>query len=130
MMHKRGIVKTDGEICEVTIVRTSACGENCVDCGGCRLSETVIEAVNTVGAKAGDRVVLEVGDKIALTAAGLAYLVPVAVLFLSLLICYAAKLSEGICAIVALAALTASFAFVRVFSKTKEFSVQIVEILK
>lgn len=70
-MREAGVViSCDGTRAEVTVLRHSACGENCASCkGGCAPTKTVITAENTAGAKPGDKVLMEMSDKKALGAA-------------------------------------------------------------
>ncbi|MBQ7793118.1 MAG: SoxR reducing system RseC family protein [Clostridia bacterium] len=130
-MRKRGIVKTAGNMAEVSIIRETACGENCANCGGCVAGETVIRAENTVGAKVGDKVVLEIPDRAALGAASIAYILPIAVLLISITVTSLCGVSEGGSALFTLAALALCFLAVRAFAKRKgeHFAVRIVEIL-
>lgn len=130
-MRKRGIVKKEGIPCEVAVIRHQACGENCASCGGCRLSETVILAENTVGARVGDKVIVEIPDKTALSAAWLVYLLPIVVMIICLLAGYTFKIGEGSMAILALAVLAVSFFAVQLYTNrhSNRFKVKITEIL-
>lgn len=131
-MRKPGIVKSGGVLCEVSVLRQSACGENCAHCkGGCTPTDTIITAENTVGAKAGDRVMLEIPDKTGIKAAALAYLLPIAVLITGVLAAYSLGLSEGQTAVVSLSVMAVAIAFVAVINRrfSASFKVKVVQIL-
>lgn len=77
-MLQTGIVKKlNTHTAEVEIVRSSACGDSCASCGLCAGQNAVVEAENTIGAKAGDTVVMDMADKKVLYAAFLVYIVPI-----------------------------------------------------
>jgi sigma-E factor negative regulatory protein RseC len=67
---------------EVAVRRTSACGHDCTSCGGCTAGNgtLTVRAVNKAGAAIGDRVVIESSTEAVLSAAVLAYLLPMAAL--------------------------------------------------
>lgn len=79
-MRETGFVKeTKNGFATVTVAKKSACGENCASCkGGCTPSERVLEVKNPIGAKAGERVILELPEQRVLQAAFLAYILPLA----------------------------------------------------
>lgn len=80
-MLQTGIVtKQNGGFAEVEITRSSACGENCASCGLCPGQTAVVEAINDMGAAAGDGVIIDMADKKVLSAAFLVYIVPVIML--------------------------------------------------
>ena len=63
---------------EVACRRASACGGDCGHCGGCTNAQTVlVRAYNPIGAKPGDRVVVESASSQVLGAAAAVYLLPV-----------------------------------------------------
>lgn len=63
---------------EVACRRASACGGDCGHCGGCNNAQTVlVRAYNPIGAKPGDRVVVESASCQVLGAAAALYLLPV-----------------------------------------------------
>lgn len=69
--------KVSNGITTVRVAKKSACGENCASCkGGCTPSERVLEVKNPIGAEQGERVVLELPEGRLLTAAFLAYILP------------------------------------------------------
>lgn len=80
-MRETGIVmKTDGNMCQVSVHRKSACGENCASCkAACSSREHICTAKNSVGAKTGDKVVLETDSKKVLKWAFLVYILPILV---------------------------------------------------
>ncbi len=83
-MIEEGFVKSvNGDTCEVLVKRKTACGENCAACkGGCTAKEQICIAKNKIGAKIGDKVLIELsGDKV-LFSAFLVYILPILLFFL------------------------------------------------
>ena len=82
-MRETGTVKSvEGDFCQVVVTRQSACGENCASCkGGCKLQNQICNAKNSVGAKAGDKVIIEMDTKKVLKSALLVYILPIIVFF-------------------------------------------------
>lgn len=131
-MRKPGIVKRGGAMCEVSILRQSACGENCAHCkGGCTPTDTIISAENIIGAKAGDRVILEIPDKTGIKAAALVYLLPIIALITGALVAYSKGMTEGMVALVSLASMAVAILLVWVINMAfpTSFKVRAVEII-
>ncbi len=128
-MRKSGIVKKGGEWASVAVLRASSCGENCAMCkGGCTPSETEILALNTIDAKVGDKVVLEIEDKNGLVAVFLAYIVPLIAFLVSSVIFTVLGVSEGISLILGVLVMLLIYRLIRRLSlkKSDEFSVKII----
>lgn len=132
-MHEIGIiVEENGKYAKAAVLRRSACGENCASCkGGCTPAETVLNVKNTIGAKKGDRVMLELPDKKALGAAAIVYLLPLAALFAGSAAAYALDLGEGICALSGAAAMGICFLimYISIGRKSHCFEVEISKII-
>ncbi len=62
--------------------RESACGGNCAQCGGCGDGQKMMEvtALNPIGARPGDRVILETATGEVLALVALVYLIPIVLL--------------------------------------------------
>lgn len=74
----------DSTKAEVAVLRASACGHDCADCGGCKAERTpqvVALAENCVGAQAGDTVIVESASAHVLGIAAVVYLVPFVLFF-------------------------------------------------
>ncbi len=72
-----------GGITTIRVAKKTACGENCASCkGGCKPGERILEVKNPIGAKEGERVLLELPEARLLSAAFLAYILPL-VLFIA-----------------------------------------------
>ena len=73
-----------GGMAEISVPRKSACGHDCEECAGCGVSGVSVyaKALNTVGAKPGEKVVVESDTKKMLKIVSFVYLIPV-VLFLA-----------------------------------------------
>ena len=69
---------------EVAVKRQSACGHDCEECAGCGVSgvSVYVKALNTVGARPGQKVVVESDTKKMLKIVSFVYLIPV-ILFLA-----------------------------------------------
>ena len=66
----------------VRVAKKSACGENCASCkGGCTPGERKIKVKNTSSAEVGEKVILELPDGKVLSAAFLAYILPIIIFF-------------------------------------------------
>jgi len=86
----------DQSTAEVAVRRFSACGENCANCGLCDTAKTVTAAaVNTIGAKPGDTVIVRTESSVILRAAAAAYLLPLAALLFGCIIAAAFGLSQN-----------------------------------
>ena len=64
---------------EIAVPRKSACGHDCEECAGCGVTGTAViaRAGNPIGAKAGDKVVVESGSGTVLGIILVVYFIPV-----------------------------------------------------
>lgn len=97
-------LRPDGRA-EIVVARQSACAHDCHECAGCGGTPTPIRAVvdNPVGAKAGEKVVVESSTRQVFGIILLVYMVPVALFFLAYL-ATASLGSEGLSAAVSILA--------------------------
>ena len=74
----------DDSHAEISVPRKSACGHDCEECAGCGVSGAAVKAraANPIGARPGQKVVVESSTKKMLRIVALVYLIPV-VLFLA-----------------------------------------------
>lgn len=74
----------DKDHAEISVPRKSACGHDCEECAGCGVSGAAVhaKAANPIGAKPGQKVVVESSTQKMLRIIALVYLTPV-VLFLA-----------------------------------------------
>ena len=82
-MKETGTVQSvsDG-FCNVVVTRKSACDENCAACkGGCNLQNQICVAKNSIGAKPGDKVIIEISTEKVLISAFMVYILPILVFF-------------------------------------------------
>ncbi len=95
-MREEGFVKSvTGDMCEVAVKRKTACGENCASCkGACSAPEQICAAKNTIGAREGDRVCIEISTSTVLISAFLLYILPVFV-FLTVFVAASENGSSG-----------------------------------
>lgn len=89
----------DHGLAEVAFERRSACSGDCTHCGGCDAirQRLVATAKNTIGARPGDRVVLETSSGFVLSAALLVYLLPLIAFFAGYFVGYEAGAPSGAC---------------------------------
>lgn len=74
------VVELNGKKALVRIQRTSSCGENCAECsGGCKPTSSVVEANNSVSAKVGDTVKMQMNSLAFMSLAFIGYILPVIV---------------------------------------------------
>lgn len=88
-MQQRGFISTaDDRLARVIIQRESACGHSCDSCGGgCNSSNSIIlELENTLGAKAGEYVIVESKSSTILKTAFVAYIIPLMLMIVGVLI--------------------------------------------
>ena len=71
------VIYSSGKLATVRICRTSACGHDCGECRLCSSPDTHAEVINTIGAKAGDRVLIGADSGKVLIWAFLLYIMPV-----------------------------------------------------
>lgn len=79
------VKKIKGEYAVVAIKRDSMCGGSCASCGMCNMKDTEITVKNTLSAKEGDFVFVEMKDS-GLLAATLVYFVPCLIIVLGVIL--------------------------------------------
>lgn len=74
----------DADHAEIAVARKSACGHDCEECAGCGVSGMSVyaRASNPIGARPGQKVVVESSTKNMMGIILLVYMVPVALFFL------------------------------------------------
>ena len=83
---------------EVVVTRATACGSNCGNCEACVFqNELKTVARNLIGARPGQRVLIESKSAQVYGAILLVYIVPIVLAVLGCFAAYAAGASEGIC---------------------------------
>ena len=87
MENEGKVLCADGKIATIAVKRESACAHSCADCAGCMPAGLVMtDAINTIGAKAGDSVIFEESTKGILRKALMLYVVPIVLFFLAFFI--------------------------------------------
>ena len=73
----------DSQHAIISVPRKSACGHDCEECAGCGISGTAIRAraINTVGARVGQKVVVESSTEKMLGIVALVYVTPIVLFF-------------------------------------------------
>ncbi len=81
MQEKGKVISQRGNIAEISVIRVSACGDNCASCGGnCSISEVRVSAVSEFDLRPGDIVTMEATSKSMLMSIAIAYLLPLILL--------------------------------------------------
>ena len=70
------IVAREGNVAQVMILRTSACGHDCETCGACAGKEHILLAADEAGYPIGTKVAVEVADRAPLELAFVVYILP------------------------------------------------------
>lgn len=88
----------DSDHAEISVPRKTACGHDCEECAGCGVTGASVraKAVNPIGARPGQKVVVESSTKKMLRIIMLVYLIPVALFFLGYLLTMAATNSAAL----------------------------------
>lgn len=105
----------DGGMAEVSVTRQGACSHNCSECGGCNtgvLPTVTACAVNPVGAREGDMVLIETPSDKLLGVAALVYLLPVILLIGGYLAGAVAGFGSGLCIFTGLICFAASIGLI------------------
>lgn len=88
----------DKERAEVVVTRATACGSNCASCEACVFqNELKTVARNLVGARPGQKVLIESKSSRVYGAIMLVYIVPMLLAVLGCFLAYGAGASEGVC---------------------------------
>lgn len=94
------------DMAEVAVTRSTACGGNCGSCEACIFqSELRAVARNRIGARPGQRVVIESRTATVFKAAALVYVMPLVLFFLGYGLAAALGAGEGLCILVSFLAL-------------------------
>ncbi len=86
------------EMAEVVVTRATACGSNCSSCEACVFqNELKTVARNLIGARPGQKVLIESKSSRVYGAILLVYIVPIILAIIGCFSAYAAGASEGLC---------------------------------
>ena len=107
---------------EISVPRKSACGHDCEECAGCGVSgvSVYVKALNTVGARPGQKVGIESKSSAVYKAAMLVYLLPITLVVLGYLLAYLAGAAEGLCVASAFVGLLVGAAIVVLSQRLKK----------
>lgn len=125
-----------GNMAEVAVARTTACGGNCGSCESCIFqSQLKTEARNLVGAKPGQKVIIQSKSSAIYKAAMLVYIFPLVLTLLGYVSAYLAGGGEGACVAVAFSGLFLGAALIVLSQrlkkdKGKEISFEIVKLVE
>ncbi len=112
------VTKVSGDIAEISVIRESACGDNCASCSAkCTLKDASVSAKAVPGLQKGDTVIIEMAASKIIFAAFLAYITPIFALLLGFLISSSAGLGEEASAGVGIIAMVLWFVAVYIIDK-------------
>ncbi len=122
------VVSSFGSDAVVSISKSSACGHDCASCGACSNPSYEIKVSNPVGAKKGDRVVIETDTKKVLAVSLVLYVLPVFILIASACLCEV--YSFGVCSVAVFALLLSLwFLLIKLVNKKTRIKNTIVKII-
>lgn len=108
------------EMAEVVVTRSTACGSNCGNCESCIFqSELKTLAKNRIGARPGQRVIIESKSSKIYKAAMLVYIVPILLVLIGYALASIAGGSEGVCVAVSFVGLLLGAALIVISQKKK-----------
>ncbi len=113
------VIQATGKTATVQLTRRSACGGNCASCGVCPYQTTEMTLANTLGARPGDTVEIELNTNKVYQAAFLVYILPLVCFFFSYFLCSYFCTPENFCILAGLLAAAACFLIIRHWSKKK-----------
>ena len=88
----------DAERAEVVVTRATACGSNCASCEACVFqNELKTVARNLIGARPGQKVLIESKSSKVYGAILLVYILPIVLAVLGYFLAYSAGAGEGLC---------------------------------
>lgn len=110
------------EMAEVVVTRATACGSNCSSCEACVFqNELKTVARNLIGAKPGQKVLIESKSSRVYGAILLVYIVPIVLAIIGCFSAYAAGASEGICVLCTFLGFMLGAAVVVISQKLKRY---------
>ncbi len=81
------VVSVSDNLATVLIRKTSACSHDCSECSTCTAPEYKMEVLNPIGAKLGDKVVIEAKSSKVLFIALCVYILPVFLMLFAAVLC-------------------------------------------
>lgn len=80
------VTKINGDLAEISVRRSSACGHSCDSCkGGCSVQGITIISKNVVGARVGDYVEIKTQTSAVLKSAFILYIIPLSMMIVGVL---------------------------------------------
>lgn len=121
------VTKVFGDgMAEVVVTRSTACGNNCGNCESCIFqNELKTRARNLVGARPGQKVIIESQSSKIYKATLLVYILPILLVVAGYIIAAAAGAGEGICILASFPGLAAGGAIIVLSQKRKKDKDQI-----
>ena len=88
------VVSILGNSATVLVRKTSACSHDCTECSTCTAPEYKVTVLNPIGAKVGDKVLIEAKSSKVLSIALCVYILPVFLMLLAVAFCDAMSFSH------------------------------------
>ena len=109
----------DTDHAEISVPRKSACGHDCEECAGCGVSGAAVhaKAANPIGARPGQRVVVESSTQKMLGIVAFVYLIPVALFLAGYLLAALVTVSVAVQYTIAIAAFLAGIGFAVLYDR-------------
>lgn len=128
------VTKLEDEEAHIIFKRTSSCGDNCASCsGGCEIPPLILNIKNTLFAKPGDAVAVNMEDSTFFKFTFFAYALPLILMLSGVAIAYITTKDEVISAFTGLGFLAISYVILRIvnnnYVKNKSNSVTMMKIL-
>ena len=121
-MNKFGIVtKCEKDFAFVRITRDSMCGDNCGSCNLCGNKNIEIKAINSKGAKPGDRVEMNMPEQSGFSASLLAYGMPMLILIAGIIVGAVLGYAE-LFGVISLGVIALWYIFLMVLEKNKKYA--------
>lgn len=128
------VTKVEGDKAHIIFKRTTSCGDKCTNCsGGCEVPPLILDIDNTLLAKPGDAVAVNMEDNTFFKFTFFAYALPLILMLLGVAIAYITTKNEVIAAFTGLVFLAISYIILRLVNnnhvKNQSKSVTMTKIL-
>lgn len=124
------VVNTFSDYATVQIKKTSACSHDCNECSTCTAPSYEVKVLNPIGAKKGDRVLIEADTKKILSLSLLVYMLPVFLMIAAAAVCDFYGISALFTVLIFAVLFGGWFLFIRLANKKFKTQNTIVSVIK
>ncbi len=124
------VVSVSGNSATVLVRKTSACSHDCSECSACTVPEYKVTVSNPIGAKTGDKVLVEAQSSKVLSVALCVYILPVFLMLLAVAFCDAMSFSHLTTTLIFLFMLALWVLIIRKANRTTKMQNVIVSVIK